>query len=730
MNSFNYQNVPPCTIDFPLEITPSEIVSLTSQINTLLKSTYLLGLLGHSRDIDETLQSIFDLAEEIAGVDCSAYITGDADGNGLEVSAARHIPQAEVGKSLLYAPAVLSRIFSKAILIDGKKEPFFLPVCDFWQVQSLVAFPMRGDLDITGALIFGKKESRGFTPVQVKLLWVLAMQAENYLLQSEAVKSLSYYSFLDPLTHLYNRRYFEDQMEKEILRSRRSGKPFSLLMIDLDGFKNYNDRFLHTAGDIALQEFAGILSDSIREVDTASRLGGDEFSIILVESGAEGARDLANRVIERSRNHLLPGIDIHRTERLSASVGIASFPADSFDKKDLALKADRALHMAKNQGGGKVCLIHEVADLLQTKPSTNDLPVQKIYSAAQSIVDMDKFLEILLFTAMQGISASRGSIVVVEHEGDFTLRTAIGFTNGEKRFVPGTTVPPGPVTSWVIEHREPLIVSEQSDSPVQKPLKKNGYLTDSFLSVPLIHEDRVLGVIHLTNRKNRQPFTREDLSAFLPISNQIAVILTQGMSFRDNIRIFSTSILHSLTSALELRFPFLSGHSGRVNGMSARAGARLGLPVGDLDNLRIASSLHEIGIVGIPGSILGKKQRLSEREVEIARKHPFLGAKLLEGVPGMAEARRIILEHHEAYNGTGYPYGLKGEEISMGGRVLAVAEFFDSITSERPHRGKLRPEEALQLVKNGTGTLFDPEVARLFIEDPSITSPGNFSNPN
>jgi diguanylate cyclase (GGDEF)-like protein len=730
MNPFDYQNVPPCTIDFPLEITPAEIGSLTSQINTLLKSTYLLGLLGHSRDIEETLQSIFDLAEEIAGVDCSAYMTGDADGNGLEVSAARHIPRAEEGKSLLYAPAVLSRIFRKAILIDGKKEPYFLPVCDFWQVPSLVAFPMRGDLAITGALVFGKKESGGFTPVQVKLLWVLAMQAENYLLQSEAVKSLSYYSFLDPLTHLYNRRYFENQLEKEILRSRRSGKPFSLLMIDLDGFKNYNDRFLHTTGDIALQELSGILSDSIREVDTASRLGGDEFSIILVESGAEGARDLADRVIERSRNHLLPGIDNHRTERLSASVGIASFPADSFDKKDLVLKADRALYMAKNQGGGKVCLIHEVADLLQAMPSTNDLPVQKIYSAARSVVDMDKFLEILLFTAMQGISASRGSIVVVDHEGDFTLRAAIGFSDGEEHFAPGTPIPRGPVTSWVIDHREPLIVSGQSDSPVQKPLKKNGYLTDSFLSVPLIHEERVLGVIHLTNRKIRQPFTREDLSAFLPISEEIAVILSQGISFRDNIRIFSTSILHSLTSALELRFPFLTGHSGRVNGMSARAGTRLGLPVGALENLRIASSLHEIGIVGIPGSILGKKQRLSEREMEIARKHPFLGAKLLEGVPGMEAARRIILEHHEAYNGTGYPYGLKGEEISMGGRVLAVAEFFDSITSERPHRGKLRSEEALQLVKNGAGTLFDPEVARLFVEDPTITSPGNSSNPN
>jgi HD-GYP domain-containing protein (c-di-GMP phosphodiesterase class II) len=87
------------------------------------------------------------------------------------------------------------------------------------------------------------------------------------------------------------------------------------------------------------------------------------------------------------------------------------------------------------------------------------------------------------------------------------------------------------------------------------------------------------------------------------------------------------------------------------------------------------------------------------------------------------EARRIILEHHEFLDGSGYPYGLKGEEISLGGRILAVAEFYDSITSERPHRGKLRHEEALQLVRNGANTLFDPAVARLFVEDESITSP-------
>src|SRR3990172_5690518 len=104
---------------------------------------------------------------------------------------------------------------------------------------------------------------------------------------------------------------------------------------------------------------------SIRSVKwtLVSGSGGDEFTVILVESNAEGARDLALRVIERLGKHLLPGAEHQRTERLSASVGIATFPADSFDKSDLINSSDRALYMAKSQGGGKVCLFHEIGDL-------------------------------------------------------------------------------------------------------------------------------------------------------------------------------------------------------------------------------------------------------------------------------------------------------------------------------------------------------------------------------
>jgi putative two-component system response regulator len=89
---------------------------------------------------------------------------------------------------------------------------------------------------------------------------------------------------------------------------------------------------------------------------------------------------------------------------------------------------------------------------------------------------------------------------------------------------------------------------------------------------------------------------------------------------------------------------------------------------------------------------------------------------MLEGIPGMEEARRMILEHHEHNDGSGYPYGLRGEEISFGARILSLAEFYDSVTSERPHRGKLLPEEAVQLVRNNRNSLFDDQVCQAFID--------------
>ena len=717
MDAADMKNFPHCTIDFPLEISPEEIGPLAGPINTILKSSFLLGA---SMETETVFQSMFDIAEEIAGADVSGVLLRPDDGSiPLYLFASRHVGPTLPGAPppLLVAPGDVVRHFEKPVFLDSEKEAAFRPICEAWSSRSLVTFPLRKERDIVGALVFGKKSSLPFTPLQVKLLWLLGMQAENHLHQSESVKTLSLYSFHDPVTHLRNRRHFDNQLEREILRSRRSGEPLGLLLLYLDGLKEYDDRFLNASENIVLQEFAGILGGSLREVDTVARMGGSGFAIILPESNTDGALALANRIIRRFRRHLFPNTDGIRTGHLSVSVGIASFPADSFDKADLYSKADRALQAAREQDGSSACQFHEITGPGQLKFLGKELPVSKVFDAGRSAVDMDKFIEILLHTGMQSLGAGRGSIVVKELIGNFPLAAAIGFDRHEEHLSTAKRFSPGPVTTWVVDHQLPLVISRPEDSPVGHPARKNGYQAESFLSLPLIHRGQVLGALHLTDRKEQCPFTREDLKTFAPITSRIAAILAQGMAFRENVRSFSLSILSSLSSALEMRFPFLSGHSDRVLDLSVRIGERIGLMNEDLEALRHAAAVHDVGIVGVPGDILSKTGNLSEQEMEQVRKHPFLGSKMLAGVPGMDAALRTILEHHENFDGSGYPYGLRGEDISMTGRILSVSEFYDSVISSRPYRGGFWREEALQMVKAGEGSMFDREVCNVFFEE-------------
>ncbi|MBE0603957.1 MAG: diguanylate cyclase, partial [Deltaproteobacteria bacterium] len=689
MVSFDFRNLPKCTIDFPLEITPDEIGSLSHPINTLLRSSYLIG---GSFNLEESVHSLFDIAGEIAGVEsCGFLLPLEASDGTWELKVSRRFSPPSAPNRLpdLHAPAVMAAHFGKGISFDSDSGDWASSICDAWASRSLVAFPLRRERDIAGALVFGKRDSHPFTNVQIKLLCTLSMQAEIHLHRYDSVLALSYYSLIDPLTHLYNRQYFDDQLEKEILRSRRSGNTFSLMLFDLDGFTDYNDRFLNSSGDITLQEFADIMRGSMREVDTLARIGGDEFGVILLESDAEGAQALATRIIERFQRHLLPGSRDSRTERLSVSVGIAAFPSDSFDHADLVAKATAALDLARSQGGGKACTFHETAGpSVKNRTSSADLPIRKIFDAGRSVVDMDSFLEILLFTGMQGISACRGSIVVKTPDGkDFSLRAAIGFNRIEDHLSVGGTFAPGAVTSWVVDHQLPLVVSRTEDSPISVFLRKDGYQSDSFLSIPLTHAGKTLGALNLTHKKDDQYFTRDDLQALSPIASEIASILSQGITFRENVRRFSLSILGSLTDALELRYSFLSGHSARVRNLAVRTGERMGLSKDDLDILDNAAFLHDVGIVGVPSNILSKKRTLNDREVDQVRKHPFLGAKLVEGIPGMDSTKRTILEHHEHFDGSGYPHGLRGADICLTARILGVAEYYDSIVSERPYRG-------------------------------------------
>jgi putative nucleotidyltransferase with HDIG domain len=175
-------------------------------------------------------------------------------------------------------------------------------------------------------------------------------------------------------------------------------------------------------------------------------------------------------------------------------------------------------------------------------------------------------------------------------------------------------------------------------------------------------------------------------------------------------------MLSMLSRAIEARDPYTQGHSARVTKLAEAVARRLGWNEERLASLRVGGPLHDIGKLGVSDDVLGKKGRLDEKEFAQIREHPKIGARLLLRVAGFREALPYVLYHHERWDGKGYPSGRAGKEIPVEARVLAIADAFDAMTSDRPYRQALTREQALAEVERCAGTQFDPEIARIFLE--------------
>jgi response regulator RpfG family c-di-GMP phosphodiesterase len=174
------------------------------------------------------------------------------------------------------------------------------------------------------------------------------------------------------------------------------------------------------------------------------------------------------------------------------------------------------------------------------------------------------------------------------------------------------------------------------------------------------------------------------------------------------------STLKSLTAALEARDSETSGHSERVVNFSLRLGRELGLDAEQLRSLEFGSLLHDIGKIGVPDAILRKPAALSESEWVRMREHPLHGQKILSGIRFLEGAARVVAQHHERWDGTGYPVGLRGEQIDLNARIFSVADAFDAITSDRVYRRGRSYEEAVAELEGFAGRQFDPEVVEAF----------------
>jgi diguanylate cyclase (GGDEF)-like protein len=181
----------------------------------------------------------------------------------------------------------------------------------------------------------------------------VALERTSFYQRSEDLRKIS---ITDSLTELYNRRFFQDRLTEEIERAKRYPQSLSLIMLDIDNFKKYNDTYGHQAGDEALRITAGILRNSIRNIDVVARYGGEEFAVILPMTEASAAKDIAERIRGGVDCRYFPDEFLRSTVKLSVSLGIASFPQDADNLFDLIRNADKALYVAKVGGKNVVSL--------------------------------------------------------------------------------------------------------------------------------------------------------------------------------------------------------------------------------------------------------------------------------------------------------------------------------------------------------------------------------------
>jgi diguanylate cyclase (GGDEF)-like protein/putative nucleotidyltransferase with HDIG domain len=428
-----------------------------------------------------------------------------------------------------------------------------------WEVErnALVALdievlcPIKSKGSLIGILALSKKQSGGiYSGDDMSLLMTLATEAAVAIENAQLYNQAKQRAHTDELTGLYNHRYFHERLDEEITRCTRFGEIFSLMFLDLDLFKAYNDIYGHLEGDEVLRDVGKYIQTSMRGIDMAFRYGGDEFTVVLPQASLDDAR----RIAERVRKKIEVEMD-SRGAPLSCSIGVASWPTDGVMREEIVRSADAALYQAKQSGRDRVCLYSEVG-------------------------------------------------------------------------------PSELVASRVGPDSEPGILST----------------------------------------------------------------------------------IYALAATVDAKDSYTYGHSKKVAKYATDIAEALGYVQERIATLRAAALLHDIGKIGVSDELLVKAGPLSAEDWEPIRSHPKLGVAIIKHVESLSGCLAAIQYHHERFDGTGYPAGLKGENIPLDARILAVADTYDAMTSLRPYRhGKFTHEQALAEVERCAGTQFDPKIVDAFV---------------
>jgi putative nucleotidyltransferase with HDIG domain len=341
--------------------------------------------------------------------------------------------------------------------------------------------------------------------------------------------------------------------------------------------------------------------------------------------------------------------------------------------------------------------------------------LKALLRAGQHLVHLESESELLhsiLNDSVAVLDAQRGAIVLADGDNKLQLKALAGDSSGRFHFS-------HKLAQRCFQGGESILCGSVDEDP---ELKLQQSISDgamaSVMCVLLRTPRRRLGVLHLDRNFWQKPFTKEDLLLADALAANVSMGIECAMLLRKQEDLFLNTIT-TLAQAVELRDEYTGGHTARVTNYSLLLAQQLNLSQKDQKLLRTGTPLHDIGKIGIDDAILRKPARLTPEEFKIMQSHTVKGDAIVSTIPQLHEIRPIVRSHHERWDGNGYPDRLAGENIPLLARIVAVADAFDAMTSNRPYhpekRGKA-PEEAFAEVREMAGKQFDPTCAAAFVE--------------
>ncbi len=327
-------------------------------------------------------------------------------------------------------------------------------------------------------------------------------------------------------------------------------------------------------------------------------------------------------------------------------------------------------------------------------------------------------LKNILEDAVGTLNAQRGAIVLAE--GNPSKLKIRGLCEGRRNATQRLS-PPGPAYSQSLARRcfdsgESILCRKVEDEPILSGSQSiaDGKMT-SILCVLLRTPRTRLGILHLDRGPGQKPFSNDDHKLADALAAQVSIGIEAAQLLKQQRTRF-LEVIQTLAQIIEVRDDYTGGHTRRVTRYAEILGKALELSQDEMDLICLGTPLHDIGKIGVDDAILRKPDLLTHGELAKMRAHTTIGAQILGTIPDLVTVTPIVRNHHERFDGKGYPDGLAGEAIPKLARVVAIADAFDAMTTDRPYRPAMTPELAFTEVLHLSGSQFDPGMAKVFIQ--------------